>query len=232
MMESGALRLPLRFLSGDCAGFAMAFMLPLMISVEPATFDVAETAFAGAAYPICKYQYRSTAKIAPCLNRGTGDFRRPVAPMSAGAVLAAAGAVGGIVSDVERKVRINPRRGQYRQRSVFRVVADAQHDIYRLYAQPAGRGAVQFYDIAGVSSLRTSIFLNSLFRRIRENADLDAAEDSDDEDTFQCASDDKYLARDVSHVDMECDFDARTRRWIPVAVAPPSARLVLMASLV
>jgi hypothetical protein len=31
---------------------------------------------------------------------------------------------------------------------------------------------------------------------------------------------------------MECDFDARTRRWIPVAVAPPGARPVLLASLV
>jgi hypothetical protein len=238
MMASGALRLPLQFLSGDCVGFAMAVMLPLMISVEPATFDAAEAAFAGAAYPICRYQYRSSAKIAPCLNRGTGDFRRAApapapAPMPAGPQYiqsieggAACGAPGG------QKVRINPRRGQYKQRTVFRVSADPQHDIYRLFAQPPGRGAVQFYDIAGVSTLRTSMFLNSLFRRIRENIDLDLAEESDDEDTFQCAGDDKYLAPGVSMIDMECDFDTRTRRWIPVAVAPPGARLVLMSALV
>jgi hypothetical protein len=232
MMASGALRLPLQFLSGDCAGFAMAVMLPLMISVEPATFDTTETVFAGAAYPICRYQYRSSAKIAPCLNRGTGDFRRaaavaPPMPMGPQHIQSTEGGAPGA-----QKVRINPRRGQYKQRSVFRVSADAQHDIYRLFAQPPGRGAVQFYDIAGVSTLRTSVFLNSLFRRIRENTDLDLAEESDDEDTFQCAGDDKYLAPGVTTIDMECDFDARTRRWIPAAVAPPGTRLVLMASLV
>ena len=64
---------------------------------------------------------------------------------------------------------------------------------------------------------KTSKMMNSLFRNIKENTNLDALEESDDEDDFENMNDDKYVNLDKC-VHMECMFNKRTNKYIPVKV--------------
>lgn len=225
MMQTGILRLPIRIESGNCPGFAMPFFLPQMMALSSGA-DI-ESLQQKCVYPVCKIQYKSSTDIVPCLNRALADIRRaaqPPPPLPRG--VAAQG--GG--SAHHPKPRINPRRGQYKQRTVFCVRADTQQDIYQLYAQVSGRKE-DFYDIANIPGLRVSRLMNGIFRNIRENMNLDFAEESDDEELFQDTRPDKYVDLELA-VNMECEFDARCKRWTPICIAPRGARIVQMSALV
>jgi hypothetical protein len=102
----------------------------------------------------------------------------------------------------------------------FWVGADLQSDIYYLYKNEAD--AVEDYvDLLMVPNLKTSVFLNTRFLKIRENENLDFAEESDDEEEFQNVRDDKYV--DLSkRVFMQCEFHPRFQKWVPI-VAPLGA---------
>jgi hypothetical protein len=57
--------------------------------------------------------------------------------------------------------------------------------------------------------------MNSLFRNIPENTCLDKVEESDDEDDFENIQETKYVDLDRKIL-MECKFDPKFRRWIPL----------------
>ena len=81
---------------------------------------------------------------------------------------------------------------QYKYPTTFLVTADIQYDIYHLFA--LGRNKEQiYYDTAYIQNIEKSKFMNSLFRKIRENNNLDYIEESDDEDDFEDISADKYV---------------------------------------
>ena len=56
-------------------------------------------------------------------------------------------------------------------------------DIYELHH--LNNNTLEFYDYAFIRDIKTSIFMNSLFRNIKENQNLDFLEESDDEEEFQ-----------------------------------------------
>jgi hypothetical protein len=60
--------------------------------------------------------------------------------------------------------------------------------------------------------------MNSIFRKIKENANLDAIEESDDEDDFQDGRPDKYVDLKKTVV-MECAFNSKFKKWVPVKMA-------------
>ncbi len=105
------------------------------------------------------------------------------------------------------------RKPAFRTSAVFRVRADPQLDLYHLFA------ANDVYcGLAGIQTLRTSQFMNGLFRRIRENADLDLAEASDDEADFENMDCHKYV--DLSkELAIRCVFNPKHKKWIPVEEA-------------
>lgn len=47
--------------------------------------------------------------------------------------------------------------------------------------------------IAAIPDYKTSVFMNALFRNIKENRSLDALEESDDEDEFENTNIDKFV---------------------------------------
>ena len=66
-----------------------------------------------------------------------------------------------------------------------------------------------------------SVMLNKLFRNIKENANLDALEESDDEDEFENICDDKFVDLEKTY-NMECVYNKRTHKWIPKKVVNTS----------
>ena len=97
--------------------------------------------------------------------------------------------------------------------AIFTVVADVREDIYTLYAAsstPVGT--------ANIPDYKTSVMMNSLFRNIKENRNLDALEESDDEDEFEDTREDKYVDT-TKRINMVCEYSAKYRSWIPRRIA-------------
>ena len=93
---------------------------------------------------------------------------------------------------------------QYKMKTVFQVIADVQFDIYHLFAFGKNKASV-YYNVAYIPDYKTSVFMNSIFRKIRENTNLDYIEESDDEDDFQNIDENKYMNMDKM-VLIECYF--------------------------
>ena len=118
---------------------------------------------------------------------------------------------------------------QYRCQTTFQVMADIQNDIYHLYAYGKDN-ATLYYGIAYIPDYKTSIRMNSIFRQIRENSNLDYIEESDDEDNFQNIEGDKHVDL-KKQVVMECVFHKKFRRWTPICIASARSKIVHMSRL-
>ena len=59
--------------------------------------------------------------------------------------------------------------------------------------------------------------MNSIFRNIKENRNLDAIEESDDEEEFENPNIDKFVDLEKTLL-MECVYSKRFKRWEPIKV--------------
>ena len=107
---------------------------------------------------------------------------------------------------------------------VFKVTPDIQNDIYNLFYYD-NNSYDNLYDIAYIPDYKTSVMMNKLFRNIKENANLDALEESDDEAEFENDSPDKFVHLNRSY-NMTCVYNVKFRKWAPVRVAPKGERIV------
>ena len=124
----------------------------------------------------------------------------------------------------------DPNKPQYKYPSVFRVRADVQYDVYHLFAYGKNREEV-YYGVAYIPNLRISIFMNLLFRYIRENENLDLIEESDDEEDFENMAVDKYV--DLNKVlNIECIYHSKFKKWVPLRVIENSVKIVHIGTLV
>jgi hypothetical protein len=129
-------------------------------------------------------------------------------------------------------IRINMdfSKPQYKYTAVFQVTADIQFDIYHLFAFGKNNMPV-YYNVAYVPNYKSSVFLNGLFRNIRENKNLDYIEESDDEEDFQNMNEDKYV--DINKIVlMECIFNHKFKRWTPIKVVDKYTKVVHLNKLV
>lgn len=96
----------------------------------------------------------------------------------------------------------------------FLVKPDIQFDIYHLYCFNNINEYIK-YDVAYINSYNTSVFMNKLFRNIKENENLDLLEESDDEDDFEDISPDKYVYLEKSYI-IKCKYSYKFKMWIPI----------------
>jgi hypothetical protein len=62
---------------------------------------------------------------------------------------------------------------------------------------------------------KKSILMNTLFRNIKENYNLDLLEESDEEDDFENINIDKYV--DVKkEIYMKCKYNMKFKKWEPI----------------
>ena len=73
--------------------------------------------------------------------------------------------------------------------------------------------------------------MNTLFRNIKENENLDYIEESEDEEEFENIREDRFV--DLQKiVYMECVFNYKFKRWTPVRVLNDRNRVVHISKLV
>jgi hypothetical protein len=188
-------------------------------------------------YTIHHIQYRETTRICPHLNVLYG-LRDPTIIQTTNLPIIPQIYVSQYIPQYNKP--------QYRYPTIFRVIADVQYDIYHLYAcgQPSvdsTTSATQprnvlhvnanhksghhqsiqrtyiYYDVAYIPNYEKSVFMNSLFRNIRENRNLDYIEESDDEEEFENTTEDKYVDLKKELI-IECVFHPKFKRWVPMRV--------------
>jgi len=108
-------------------------------------------------------------------------------------------------------------------KAVFRVSPQIQTDIYNLFVYKDGQE--EFYDIAFIPDFVTSVLMNKLFRNIKENSNLDALEESDDEKDFENEKEDKYVFLDRSFK-MNCQYNYKFKKWVPLSLAAKDSRII------
>jgi len=99
---------------------------------------------------------------------------------------------------------------------IFSIQADLQNDIYNLYVKNNDNN-LEIFDIAYIPDYKTSIMMNNLFRNIKENNNLDALEESDDEEEFENIHDDKFVNLNRC-VLMECTLNKKFNKYVPIKV--------------
>jgi hypothetical protein len=88
---------------------------------------------------------------------------------------------------------------------VFTIQADIQTDIYHLYIDD------KYIDVAFIPDYKTSVFMNKIFRNIKENDNLDLLEESDDEDDDPIV----YLDRKCKII---CKYNKKFNKWAPISL--------------
>lgn len=98
---------------------------------------------------------------------------------------------------------------------IFLIKAEIACDIYKLYVKSEIKKQIEEHYVAFIPNYKTSVYMNSLFRNIKENNNLDLLEESDDEEDFEDVRIDKYVDTDKQII-MECIFNHKFKSWIPI----------------
>lgn len=188
-------------------------------------------------YTVRHYQYRSSSRILPhlCMSvlkkPGSVPLAVPLAirpPPSVLEVEVEAENQKTSSQSIKRRFQMNWRfdysKPAYRKTAYFYVRADTMFDVYFLGAMDMERqeNTIVYCQNALVQNYKTSVFLNGFFRNIRENANIDAIEESDDEDDFEDVRENKYVDLEKEVV-MECAFHYKFKKWMPFRFANANA---------
>ena len=98
---------------------------------------------------------------------------------------------------------------------IFVVKAEISCDIYKLFVKNKIKKQLEEHSIAFIPNYKTSVYMNSLFRNIKENDNLDLLEESDDEEEFENIDIDKYVDINKQMI-MLCKFSHKFKSWIPI----------------
>lgn len=98
----------------------------------------------------------------------------------------------------------------------FLVKPDVINDIYYLYYKDNDR--YKKYDVALIPNIVTSYYMNSLFRNIKENTNLDSLEESDDEEEFENTDIHKYVFLN-KEIPIECEYHLQFKSWVPLNIS-------------
>jgi hypothetical protein len=188
-------------LPDQCAHDGLILSLPYMRVSRDAALDSLpfyESMTKPAKYVSHHIQFRSSGKVAPYLNH-IYKKPQPVVELSTQILVP--------------RTDVNHRLPAYSRAAVFRVVADVRDDVYHMFAH-GGQDTTVYVNVLYIGTRQQSKYMNSLFRNIKENINIDYGEESDDEETFQDMRLDKYVDLAREH-NIECVFNRKFRMWEP-----------------
>ena len=99
----------------------------------------------------------------------------------------------------------------------FIVKAEISDDIYTLYLLSKKTNERKEFNQAIIPNYKKSVFMNSIFRNIKENRNLDFLEESDDEEEFENIDADKYVDTNKEFI-MECVYNRKFKLWEPMKI--------------
>lgn len=108
--------------------------------------------------------------------------------------------------------------------AIFSISADIDNDIYLLHYIDNIKTKI-FYNIAMIPDYKTSVFMNNLFRHIKENKNLDLLEESDDDEEFQNTNTDKFVDLNKCIL-MKCVYSNTFKKWKPLCVVDEKSAII------
>ena len=109
--------------------------------------------------------------------------------------------------------------------TIFKVKANIEDDIYSLYCKSNYNDSTEFYGYAGIFDYKTSVFMNTNFRIIKENYNLDLLEMSDCEEEFENIKQDKFVNL-KKIVYLKCKYNKKFKKWQPFEVVDFGQKLL------
>ena len=214
---------------------AVSFALPGMWIIERTESSnsddelyVPESLIDELAYQVHHIQWRELFKIAPYIN--ISQIQKAQIKLEYQ-----------IPKQLEMKSNVKPSdwlKPQYKYPTVFLVGADEQYDVYHLYtydidSNKNGKIQYTYYNVAYIPDYKKSVYMNSIFRKIKANYNLDAIEESDDEDEEKKVgiSNQENNTKDgivdlTKRVKMECVFHQKFKKWVPIRIVGDKERVV------
>lgn len=107
---------------------------------------------------------------------------------------------------------------------VFLIKPQIKFDIYDIYCWDHKENAIENYGIASIPNYKTSVMMNNLYRKIKENKNLDLLEESDSEEEFENNNIDKFVHLNKSFY-FKCVFLKKFRKWKPIECVESSKLL-------
>jgi len=104
-----------------------------------------------------------------------------------------------------------------KRQTTFTVRAMPEADIYNLFSIDSKTNEEICEGVAHIPDFKTSVMMNKLFRIIKENNNLDALEESDDEEEFENDNENKYVYLDKEYK-MVCDYNYKFKKWVPLHI--------------
>lgn len=98
---------------------------------------------------------------------------------------------------------------------IFKIKANINHDTYDLYC--ANGNHLDFHNRSLITDYKLSVYMNSLFRNIVENKNLDRLEESEDEDSFENIDENKFVDLNKSYY-FKCCYNRRFKKWVPKCI--------------
>ena len=123
---------------------------------------------------------------------------------------------------------VNDRSKNVRE-VIFKIKPDIQNDIYQLYCLNDDDNEI-YYDTAFIPDFNTSVMMNKLFRKIKENDRLDALEESDDEEEFENENEDRFVYLDKTYI-MACLYNHKFKKWYPIRIADKKLEITKISNL-
>lgn len=164
-------------------------------------------------YRVHHYQYRALAASVPAMMIPPGSMAVEDAPSSAQLQRQPQPQTAEHVYKAYLEKPYYREMNQTHRTGVFFVTAALQNDVY--YIENPKTNTKGQYEVAFVPDFNTSKMLNALFRNIKENKNLDAMEESDEEDEFQDTRVDRFVNLG-KRIKMECIWNAKFRKWVPL----------------
>ncbi len=117
-------------------------------------------------------------------------------------------------SELSNDIKVNKTEPQTitKYEKILLCKPDIQNDIYHLYSLTN-----EYIGVAGIPDYKTSVMMNKYFRIIKENDNLDALEESDDDEEFENSNIDKFVYLDKSNK-IICRFNNKFKKWIPIKI--------------
>lgn len=131
--------------------------------------------------------------------------------------------VSKITNCVHSSLKSNYNKSFLRNEVIFKIRPDLQNDIYHLYCSNE-KGEEIYHDVAYIPDYKTSLLMNRLFRKIKENENLDALEESDDEEEFENEKEDRFVYLDREY-NMICNYHYKFKKWVPLRMSPPGSKI-------
>ena len=204
---------------------SILFSLPYMWKYDStSTYNEPPLSIEEIGYPVRHIQYMNTIRVCPLLN--VGIHKKPVwnptilandkvDTITEGPTWAPL--VTKHLPIIVPQWNLAVHKPIYRNPVHFWVKAELSDDSYHLYAKKSRpyHHEMILYQYAFIPNMKTSVMMNHIFRKIKENQNLDYIEESDDEDDFENIQEDRFVDLQKT-VLMECVFHRKFRKWIPI----------------